>query len=178
VHFGAVSLSPGEAALFPAGSKDWAFAQMKDIDAVRELYRGVLDAWNRRDAEAMTQLYAPKGGQVGFDGSVANGPDEILAHLQPVFADHPTASFVAKVREVRLLGPDAALLRAVAGMVPPGQSDINPELNTIQTMVASRQDDGRWLVEMFHNTPAAFHGRPHERGFLTEELRTVAPKSD
>src|SRR4029450_8104157 len=104
--------------------------------------------------------YAPKGSQVGFDGSVANGPQEIEALLKPIFADHPTARFVAKVREVRALGPDAALLRAVAGMIPPGKSEIMPERNAIQTLVASRDGKGFWRVEMFHTTPAAFHGRP------------------
>jgi uncharacterized protein (TIGR02246 family) len=142
-------------------------------DAVKDLYQRLLDAWNRRDAAAMARPYVPKGNQVGFDASMANGPEAIEAHLKPVFTDHPTAKFVAKVREVRPLGPDAALLRAVAGMVPPGSNELNPETNAIQTLVASRQKDGRWLVEMFQNTPAAFHGRPDERGHLTDELRAL-----
>ena len=144
------------------------------LDGVRALYEDLLDAWNRRDARAMAALYAPKGGQVGFDGSTANTPAEIEAMLAPIFADHPTARFVAKVREVRALGPDAALLRAVVGMIPPGKSDIIPERNAVQSLVASRQEDGRWLVEMFHNTPAAFHGRPEESEKLTAELRAAA----
>jgi len=49
----------------------------------------------------------------------------IDAHLRPIFADHPTASYLAKVREVRMIGRDAALLR-VAGMVPPGARDTSP----------------------------------------------------
>jgi len=144
------------------------------MDELRQLYETLLDAWNRRDAVGMAALYGSVGSQVGFDGSTANGAEEIEAHLTPIFADHPTPKFVGKVREVRELGPNAALLRAVAGMIPPGKSDINPETNAIQTLVAVRDAQGNWRVQMFHNTPAAFHGRAEEREKLTAELRTVA----
>ena len=146
---------------------------MSVSDEVTQLYEQLLDAWNRRDAPAMAALYAAEGGQVGFDGSAMNGPKEIEKHLAPIFKDHPTAQFVGKIREVRVIGPGTALLRAVAGMVPPSKNDINPETNAIQSLVASRQSDGRWLVEMFHNTPAAFDGREQERQKLTEELQNV-----
>jgi uncharacterized protein (TIGR02246 family) len=144
------------------------------VEAMTCLYENLLAAWNRRDAAGMASLYSAQGSQVGFDGSVANGPHEIEAHLAPIFANQPTAAFVGKVREVRALGRDAALLRAIAGMIPPDQDDINPEANSIQTLVASRDADGRWRVEMFHNTPAAFHGRPGEREKMTQELRAPA----
>jgi len=141
-------------------------------DEVRALYFQLLDRWNDRDAAGMAALFSPDGNLIGFDGSVANGKAEIEAHLSPIFAHHPTAAFVAKVRAVRSLGQGVALLRAVAGMVPPGQSDINPAVNAIQSLVASRRD-GWWQIELFHNTPAAFHGRPELRDALTEELRIV-----
>jgi uncharacterized protein (TIGR02246 family) len=146
-----------------------------DSDQVRDLYFELLDTWNRRDAAAMAAFYSAEGGQVGFDGSTANGPGEIEDHLRPIFTDHPTARFVGKVREVRLLAQDVALLRAVAGMVPPGKTHIMPERNTIQTLLASRNDEGGWKIEMFHNTPAAFHGRADESRRLTEELEAELP---
>jgi uncharacterized protein (TIGR02246 family) len=141
-----------------------------DPGPVRDLYFKLLHEWNRRDASAMAALFSPADGQVGFDGSTANGPRAIEDHLRPIFSDHPTARFVGKVREVRMIAENAALLRAVAGMVPPGKDHIMPERNTIQTLVASRSDEGRWTIEMFHNTPAALHGRPDESRHLSEEL--------
>jgi uncharacterized protein (TIGR02246 family) len=98
-----------------------------------------------------------------------NGRDEIEGALAQIFKDHPTPPYVTKVRELRFLSNDVALLRAVAGMTPPGKSDLDPALNAVQTMVASRQD-GEWIVELFQNTPAAFHGRPEEAAKLTAEL--------
>jgi uncharacterized protein (TIGR02246 family) len=147
-----------------------------DADA-RALYFQLLDRWNHRDAAGMAALFAADGHLIGFDGSMANRSAEIEAHLSPIFAHHPTATFIAKVRGVRPLGQGAALLRAVAGMVPPGQSDINPAVNAIQSLVAARHD-GQWRIELFQNTPAAFHGRPELSAALTEELGNLLHDRD
>src|SRR4051812_19246248 len=89
---------------------------------VRALYQQLLDAWNRRSAQDMAARFGAAGNIVGFDGSQMNGPAEIEAQLTPIFRDHPTAAYVAIVREVRFVTPEVAILRAVAGMVPPGQA--------------------------------------------------------
>ena len=47
----------------------------------------------------------------------------------------PAGELPRQDREIRFLSADVALLRAVVGMVPPGQSDLRPELNAIQTLV-------------------------------------------
>jgi len=143
-----------------------------DEAAVRGLYQGLLEQWNRRDAAKMAGLFAPDGHLVGYDGSVVNGRAAIAGHLAPIFADHPTPAYVGKVREVRFLTPDVAVLRAVAGLVPPGARDLNPNLNAVQSLVAARHD-GQWRVELYQNTPAAFHGRPEESAALTAELRQL-----
>ena len=57
----------------------------------------------------------------------------ITEHLRSIFGDHHPATYVAQVREVRPLGPGAALLRSIVGMVPPGKADINPGVNAVQT---------------------------------------------
>src|ERR1043166_5910413 len=105
---------------------------------VRELYQHVLEAWNQRDAQAFVSLYAENGNQIGFDGSQINGRANIEEHLRQIFANHMTATYISKVQEVRFLSAEAAILRAVAGMIPRGQNDINPAVNAIQTLVAVR----------------------------------------
>ncbi len=109
---------------------------------------------------------------VGFDGSLMNGRAEIESELSRIFADHQTAAYVGIIREVRFLSQAVALLRAVAGMVPPGQSDINPAVNTIQSLVAVKREGG-WRIALYQNTPAQFHGRPELSEHLTEELRKL-----
>src|SRR5919199_5369297 len=146
-------------------------------DEVRTLYQRLLDAWNAQDASSYAELFAPTGSIVGFDGSPVDGRAAVETHLRGIFGHHRTASYVGIVREVRPLGDGAALLRAVAGMIPPGKTDINPATNAVQSLVAVR-DGGRWSVALFHNTPAAFHGRPEAVEALAAELRAElsAPK--
>jgi uncharacterized protein (TIGR02246 family) len=140
-------------------------------EQARNLYADILRCWNERDAEGFAALFVRQGNVVGFDGSQVDGQAEIEAHLRQIFGDHQPAAYVGKVREVRLLTPDVVLLRAVAGMLPPDQSDLNPDLNTIHTLVATKQRD-RWRAELFQSTPAAFHGRPDATQALTAELRS------
>jgi len=150
-------------------SSDFALGSEGEISA---LYQKLLDAWNRRDVSDFAALFAENGSSVGFDGSQMNGRAEIKTTIGQIFADHQTAVYVGKVREVRVLTPDVALLRAVVGMVPPGQVDLNPAANAIQSLVAAKHN-GTWQIALFQNTPAQFHGRPDVAHQLTEELRQL-----
>ncbi|MGE5251386.1 MAG: SgcJ/EcaC family oxidoreductase [Bacteroidota bacterium] len=137
---------------------------------VRWLYQELLNRWNERTADGMAELFMEDGNLIGFDGSQMNGRQEAAAALGQIFADHLTAAYIGIVREVRFLTPEVAVLRAVAGMVPAGQSDINPAVNAVQTLVVVRQE-GRWRIAVFQNTPAALHGRPELSEQLTRELQ-------
>jgi uncharacterized protein (TIGR02246 family) len=139
-------------------------------DALTALYHRMLDAWNSRSAADVAATLAEDGTMIGFDGSEHHGRAEVTTQLGAIFADHPTAAYVAKVRGVRMLGADAAVLSAVVGMVPPGAADLKPELNAVQTMVAARED-GEWQIVLMQNTPAQYHGRPELVEKLTDELR-------
>ena len=139
---------------------------------VRALYAALIGAWNRRDAAGMAECFADAGQMVGFDGSQVDGRAEIAAHLAPIFRDHPTPAFVTRIRSVRLPAEDVAVLRAEVGMAPSGQTELSPALNAVQSLVAVRRPNG-WRVELFQNTPAAFHGRPEAAEAFTAGLRAV-----
>ena len=121
------------------------------MDDVRALYSDLLDAWNRRDAKGYAALFVHSGQIVGFDGSQVSA-EHLAEHLDGIFADHPTSPYVAKVRWVRPLGPDAALLTydlmvhgAIAGHQLP------------QRLYASSvwvQRNGHWLAVLHQETPA------------------------
>jgi uncharacterized protein (TIGR02246 family) len=144
----------------------------QSMGEIENLYRQLLDAWNQGNAHDFAGLIAEDGNVVGFDGSQMNGRAEVETELSRIFNDHQTAAYIAKVREVRFLTPETAVLRAVVGMIPAGQSDINPATNSIQTLVATKQGNG-WTIAVFQNTPAQFHGRPEVSAALTEELRQL-----
>jgi uncharacterized protein (TIGR02246 family) len=145
-------------------------ALSSDEIEVCKLYQQVLESWNKRNADAFATPFTQDGEVIGFDGSRHTGRADIASTLQQIFADHPTPAYVSKVRSVRLLCPDVAVLRAVVGMVPPGQSNVVPTLNSHQTAVATKRE-GTWSIVLFQNTPAQFHGRPDLVQQLTEELQ-------
>lgn len=141
-------------------------------EAIRALYFRLLGAWNDRSGVAFAACFADDGEAIGFDGSRHGGRSRIAPEIQEIFDNHPTASYVTKVKRVRLLGPHAAVLHAIAGLVPPGHADIRPEINAVQTLTAEERD-GEWRIVLFQNTPAQFHGRPELVDSMTEELRQV-----
>src|SRR3981081_4956102 len=85
----------------------------------RELYRQLLEAWDKRNARDFALLFAPDGSLVGFAGNPVFGQAEVGAHLSEIFSHHQTARYVSIVREVRSLIEGATILSAVAGMGPP-----------------------------------------------------------
>lgn len=145
---------------------------MERIVEVEGIYRQLLEAWNIRSARGMADLFTDNGEMIGFDGSLSVGSEEIFSHLKPIFEHHPTARYISKVKNLHFLSPDIAILRAIAGMLPPGQSYINPNVNTHHTLVAVKID-GDWRIKLFQNTPAQFHGRPELVEHMSNELREL-----
>ncbi len=144
----------------------------QDEPQVQAVYRQWLDGWNGRNADVMAGLCDDDTEIIGFDGSLMVGRAEVLESMRQVFVDHETAPYTVQVKRVRLLSPEVAVLRAEAGMVPPGKMELEPALNAWHTLVAAKRD-GAWRIAFFQNTPAQFHGRPELVQQMTEELRRV-----
>ncbi len=144
----------------------------RETKAVQDLYHQFLKAWNERNARGMADHFTEDGEMIGYDGSQAFGPEEIHSHLEPIFSSFPTPPYVAKVKNISFLSEDALLLRAIAGMVPVGKTELSPELNTHHTVVAVKKETG-WFIKLFQNTPAQFHGRPELVEKMTEELKEL-----
>ena len=143
---------------------------------VMALYDKLIAGWNAHDGEAMATPFAEDGVIIGFDGSVSSGRQTIGTEMSSIFADHETGRYAVSVQSARALGPQAVILRAIAGLVPPGQIAINPKTNSHQTVVAEVQDR-RWRIVLFQNTPAQFHGRPELVEDMTRKLQAVADAS-
>jgi uncharacterized protein (TIGR02246 family) len=142
-------------------------------EAVTALYEALIGGWNDHDGVAMAAPFADDGVVIGLDGSINEGKATIGTEMARIFADHETGRYAVKVRNVRAVGTNAMVLRSIAGLVPPGQTAINPATNSHQSVVAE-QRDGRWEIVLFQNTPAQFHGRPELVDEMTRELRAVA----
>jgi len=117
----------------------------------------------------MSSAVANAGIVIGFDGSQMIGRAQVAGEIGRIFADHETATYVTKIREVRALSENVGLLHAVAGMLPPGGSSLVDDRNSVQTVVAVLNGD-TWVAALFQTTPAQFHGRPDLALALTAEL--------
>lgn len=144
---------------------------------IETLYVALLESWNKRDASEFASYFTEKATAIGFDGSQYNGREEIKKELSEIFAHHRTASYVWKIREVLFLTHEVALLRSVVGMTMPGQSDINPAVSAIQTIISTKEE-GKWRIALLQNTPAQFHMRPDIAKALGEELRQLLKKKN
>ncbi len=140
---------------------------------IRALYADFLDGWNRRSGAAVAAVFADDGDMVGYDGTTVNGRLSIASDLRRVFGSHPTATYVGIVRTVRSVAGGVAVLHAHAGMIPPGEDDVDPGLHSIHTLVAIDEGGGRWKTTLFQATPAAWLGRRDAREALTAELREL-----
>jgi uncharacterized protein (TIGR02246 family) len=144
---------------------------------VELLYHALLKAWNDKNAEQFAALFLDNSKVVGFDGSQMDGPEAIEREVGKLFACHPTPAFVTKVKKVRFLYDETAIVDAITGMIPRGQTDIDPSLNSVHSMIATWHR-GQWRIAHFQSTPAAFHGRPDLSSQLTAELRGQLSQHD
>jgi len=140
--------------------------------AVARMYADLVAGWNDQDAARFATVFASEGSLIGFDGSEQSGRRAIEEEMTRIFADHRTAAYVTNVRRIEFLAPDVALLRAAAGMVPPGETELKPDRHAHHTVVAIKETD-EWKIALFQNTPAQFHGHPQLVDQWTRELTQV-----
>ena len=124
-----------------------------DEAALRALYQQLMDGWNKGSGDAFASVFTEDGDLIGFDGTHLKGREEIAPFHQQLFDKWLKGSrLVGQVKDVRFLSPDVALMHAVGGTVMRGKTDPVPERDSIQTLVAIRQEDGEWRLAAFQNT--------------------------
>ena len=121
-------------------------------EAVRDLYRELMDGWNRGDGEAFAAVFAEDGDLVAFDGTHFEGRAEIASFHQELLDRWMKGTrLIGRVKDVRFLSPDVALMHAVGSTIMRGKSESSPERDSIQTLVAVRHD-GEWRLAAYQNT--------------------------
>jgi uncharacterized protein (TIGR02246 family) len=99
------------------------------------------------------------------------GRQQIASFHQMLFDKFLKGSrLIGRIRSVRFIAENVAIMIAVGGTVMTGQSDIEPERNSIHTIVAVKHDSN-WYFTAFQNSRVQYIGRPEEFQALTEELR-------
>ena len=121
--------------------------------AVRALYQELMDGWNQGSGAAFAAVFTEDGDLVAFDGTHFKGREQIAPFHQQLFDKWLKGSrLVGQVKDARFLSPDVALMHAVGGTVMRGKSEPSPERDSIQTLVATRQEGDQWRLAAFQNT--------------------------
>ncbi len=123
-----------------------------DEEAIKERLEEFTAAWNKHDATAMADTWAPDGDLINPFGRVAKG----RAEVQKLFTDEH-ASFMKGTTHkitsssVRILGADAAILdfdADVTGMKAPDGTDLPPFDVHVTTVMVKK--DGKWWIVAAH----------------------------
>lgn len=121
--------------------------------AVRAVLQQLYDAWAAYDADALAALYA-EDATVVMPGVFHRGRPAIRDYLAAAFAGPLHGSrAVDEPQDIRLLGPDTAIVVSTAGILQPGEQDLPAGREVHATWVLSRQDE-RWLIAAYANAPA------------------------
>jgi uncharacterized protein (TIGR02246 family) len=130
-----------------------------DEAAVRALYQQMMDGWTQGSGQAFSAPFDDDGDFIAFDGTHFKGRREIASSHQPLFEKWLKGTrLVGKVTNIRFLSPDVVLMHASGGTVMPGASAPSPERDSIQTLVATKQEGG-WRLVAFQNTRVRPIGR-------------------
>src|ERR671934_2060831 len=117
--------------------------------SIRILYQQLMDGWNKGSGNDFAAPFTDDSDFVGFDGTYLKGCQEIASFHQQLFDRFVKGSrLVGKIRGIRFLTLDVAVMIAVGGTVVAGQSDIDPDRNSIHTLVAVKRD-GNWYFTAF-----------------------------
>lgn len=122
-------------------------AQIAVNEAVDQLLREIVEAWNAGDARAYGARYCADGTFTNTDGTLDLGRDEVVHTAEKAFQGILAGTKLSlAVRKLRLVRPHVAVVdldARVSGM-PGGEARIS------QMLVLVEEDD-RWWITAQHN---------------------------
>lgn len=123
-----------------------------DERSIHELFERLLEDWARGDGYAYGSRFTEDADYVAFDGTHTKGRRDISASHQELFDKWLKGSrLTGRILGVKFPGPDVALVHATGGTVMRGKAGPSPERDSIQTLVAVKED-GEWRFAAFHNS--------------------------
>jgi uncharacterized protein (TIGR02246 family) len=102
-------------------SPNWAEQPKQDTadeNALRELHREFVAAYNNGDARAVAAFYAPDADFVGFGGDAYHGRAEIEKRTANFFAQSKRAKLTSPFGSLRFITPDVAIADRTEELTP------------------------------------------------------------
>ncbi|HYO06839.1 MAG TPA: SgcJ/EcaC family oxidoreductase [Phototrophicaceae bacterium] len=144
-----------------------------DLKEIQQLYQKKIYGWNIGDAAKFAEPYSEDADFVGFDGTYLEGKQQIISFHKMLFDKFVRdIRLVGKVKHIRFPIPSVAIVVGISGTIERGHNSINPERNSIHTIVAVKNDH-LWRFTSFQNTRAQYVGNPEKMEILTKELEQL-----
>ena len=144
-----------------------------DSIEIQKLYQQKICGWNIGDAAKFAEPYSEDADFIGFDGTYLEGKQQIIMFHAMLFDKFVRGTrLVGKVKHIRFPIPTIAIVVGISGTIERGHDCINPERNSIHTIVAVKTDQV-WKFTSFQNTRAQYMGNPEKIDALTKELEQL-----
>jgi uncharacterized protein (TIGR02246 family) len=129
--------------------------RITDEKKIRQLYHRMLDAWG--DAEAYARCFTLDADYIYGAGGLQQGWQEIVDGHKIIFSAWARNSRLeGRIKQIRFLTGDVALLIAYGCVVYLDQRSSDQNNRTIYTLVAQRIKK-KWLFVAYQNTPLGKH---------------------
>jgi uncharacterized protein (TIGR02246 family) len=137
-------------------------ANRSDEEVIRSVIVTMTEDFNRHDAKAATQMYAPDARFATVRGEVMDGQPAIEKGMALIFGTRAkNASLRTLDVAVRFIRPDIALVHVtneLSGLVAPDGQTL-PSHQELSLRVFAKES-GVWSVAAFHNTMVRAFGAP------------------
>jgi len=119
--------------------------------AIRATADAFVTAFNKGDAKAVANLWAPNGTLTADGDQVLKGRKAIEDEYAALFKEHPTARMQVGIKSIEFPTPTTAIEEGVAQVVT---KDNSPPAASRYTAVHVQQD-GKWLMASVHDSTIA-----------------------
>jgi uncharacterized protein (TIGR02246 family) len=132
----------------------------QETEAINALLQEYSTAWENGDGTAFAAIYTEDARHVTFGGERLQGREAIQQVHQELFNTFLKGSRLElKLEEVRLLNPAIAVIYVSGGILEPGQTELTPERNSVQSAVLVKENDA-WRIASLQVTRVQVEGMP------------------
>jgi uncharacterized protein (TIGR02246 family) len=150
--------APGRNSETTGSSETIAPERAPDAQAIGELLKAFIKAYNAKDAKALGALFTQNAEIEDEDGEITTGRDGIVARFAESFAGESTGTLSVTPESLRFLGADVAVEEGTAALSAAG--DQPPRSNRYSVIYT--REGGRWLHAKIRDE-ASDEPTPHER---------------
>jgi uncharacterized protein (TIGR02246 family) len=124
-----------------------------DAAAIAALTQKVVAAWAHQDADSFASVFVEDGTMI-LAGVYCEGRDAVREHMAKAFqGPYKDTQVTGTPTGMRFLGPDVAILLSEGGVLGAGETEVTDDSAIRASWLATRQDDGQWLLAAYQNTP-------------------------